>query len=292
MYHHRPWLGDDMGACLKRIALCVEYAGDSFEGWQTQPHGRTVQDVVTAALTSVADAPVSVTCAGRTDTGVHATAQIIHFDPPTNRPISAWVRGVNSFLPSQVAVRWAHEVDAEFHARFSASARHYRYVLFNAPVRPALLAGRVGWFHLPLDEAVMAAAASLMEGQHDFSAFRAAACQAKSPVRTIRHARVTRQGAYLCFDFCADAFLHHMIRNLVGALVYVGKGKQAPEWIETLLSQKDRSRSAPTFAPDGLYLCGVEYPDNWSLPQGGRIICPPQLPTVPPCSEPESRSAV
>lgn len=280
-----------MGIDLSRIALRVEYAGDAFEGWQTQPHGRTVQDTVVAALSKVADAPVEVVCAGRTDTGVHATAQIIHVDPPSTRPLSAWVRGVNSHLPSGVAVRWAHQVDERFHARFSAVARHYRYVLFTSPVRPALMSGRVGWFHLPLDGEAMSRAAATLEGQHDFSAFRAAACQAKSPVRHIRHARVSRQGDFWLFDFCADAFLHHMIRNLVGALVYVGKGKHAPDWVGYLLARKDRTESAPTFAPDGLYLCGVEYPDDWSLPQGGRIICPPQLLTVPPCQEPESKSA-
>lgn len=280
-----------MGVCLKRIALCVEYAGDAFEGWQTQPHGRTVQDVVTRALGQVAGLPVEVVCAGRTDTGVHATTQIIHFQPGSARPLSAWVRGTNSHLPRSVAVRWAHEVDEHFHARFSATARHYRYILFNSPVRPALLAGRVGWFHAPLDGEAMRAAASVLVGRHDFSAFRAAACQAKSPVRTLRHATITRQGDYWWFDFCADAFLHHMIRNLVGSLVYVGKGKHGPDWIAHLLSCRDRSASAPTFAPDGLYLCGVEYPDRWSLPQGGRIICPPQLPTVSSCHVPESRSA-
>ncbi len=275
---------------MSRIALGIEYAGDAFEGWQTQPHGRTVQDAVTRALGTIAGEPVSVVCAGRTDTGVHATTQIAHFDPPVSRPLSAWVRGTNSHLPSSVAVRWACPVDDSFHARFSATARHYRYVLFNAPVRPALLAGRVGWFHLPLDGARMIEAAQSLVGTHDFSAFRAAACQAKSPVRSVRHARVSRQGDFWLFDFCADAFLHHMIRNLVGALVYVGKGKHPPAWVAELLAHKDRSKAAPTFAPDGLYLCGVEYPARWSLPQGGRIICPPQLPTVSPCNEPESKS--
>jgi len=276
---------------LKRIALCVEYAGDAFEGWQTQPHGRTVQDVVTEALSRVAGVPVSLVCAGRTDTGVHATAQIVHLDPPVDRPLTAWVRGANSHLPAQVAIRWAHEVDDDFHARFSATARHYRYILFNSPVRPALLSGRVGWFHAPLDGNAMMSAAAVLVGRHDFSAFRAAACQAKSPVRTMRHVRVTRQNDFWLFDFCADAFLHHMIRNLVGALVYVGKGRHDPTWIEYLLGRKDRSESAPTFAPDGLYLCGVEYPDCWSLPQGGRIISPPQWPTVTPWHAPESRFA-
>lgn len=275
---------------MNRIALGIEYAGNGFEGWQTQPHGRTIQDAVTAAISQVAGQPVAIVCAGRTDTGVHATSQVIHFDPPVARPLSAWVRGTNSHLPATVAVRWSCAVDDRFHARFSATARHYRYVLFNSPVRPALMAGRAGWFHLPLDSDRMRAAAKYLVGTHDYSAFRASACQAKSPVRTMRHVRIESHGAYWVFDFCADAFLHHMIRNLVGALVYVGKGKHSPEWIAELLRHKDRSRAAPTFAPDGLYLCGVEYPADWSLPQGGRIICPPQLPMVPLCDAPESRS--
>ncbi|MCB1959147.1 MAG: tRNA pseudouridine(38-40) synthase TruA [Rhodocyclaceae bacterium] len=276
---------------MTRIALGVEYAGDAFEGWQTQPHGRTVQDTLSTALGAVAGQPVSIVCAGRTDTGVHATTQVAHFDSPVDRPLTAWVRGSNSHLPASVAVRWAVAVDEDFHARFSATARHYRYILFNAPVRPALLAGRVGWFHLPLDEAAMREAAALLVGEHDFSAFRAAACQAKSPVRRMRHVTVTRAGSYVLFDFCADAFLHHMIRNLVGALVYVGKGRHSPGWIGELLAARDRAAAAPTFAPDGLYLCGVEYPARWSLPQGGRIICPPQLPLTASCDAPESRFA-
>ncbi|MCB1937773.1 MAG: tRNA pseudouridine(38-40) synthase TruA [Rhodocyclaceae bacterium] len=275
---------------MTRIALGIEYAGDAYEGWQTQPHGRTVQDTVCAALGEVAGAPVAVVCAGRTDTGVHATAQVVHFDSPVARPLTAWVRGTNSHLPAHVAVRWAAVVDDRFHARFSATARHYRYVLLSAPVRPALLAGRVGWFHQPLDEAAVRAAAAMLVGEHDFSAFRAAACQARSPVRRMRHVRVSRAGAYWLFDFCADAFLHHMIRNLVGALVYVGKGRYPPAWLGEVLAARDRAKAAPTFAPDGLYLCGVEYPAQWPLPQGGRIICPPQLPLILPCDAPESRS--
>ena len=275
---------------MTRIALCVEYGGDAFEGWQTQPHGRTVQDVVEGALCAVAGAPVTIVCAGRTDSGVHASAQIVHFDSPVARPLTAWVRGVNSHLPASVAVRWAVPVDEAFHARFSASARHYRYVLFNAPVRPAILAGRVGWFHQPLNGEAMTAAASLLVGEHDFSAFRAAACQAKSPVRRMRHVRVAAAGPYWLFDFCADAFLHHMIRNLVGALVYVGKGRHSVAWLGDVLAAQNRAFAAPTFEAAGLYLCGVEYGARWSLPNGGRIICPPQLPLVPTCLEPESRS--
>jgi len=263
-----------------RVALGVEYDGGAFEGWQTQPHGRTVQDVLEAALAEVAGAPVATVCAGRTDTGVHGTAQVVHFDAPAVRPLMAWVRGVNAHLPRAAAVRWAVEVEADFHARYSAQARRYRYVLLNQATRPAVLAGKVGWFHAPLDEVRMAAAAAALLGTHDFSAFRAAACQAKSPVRDLREAAVRRLGPYLLFDFCANGFLHHMVRNLVGALVYVGKGRYSPEWLADVLAGRERSRAAPTFAPDGLYLCGVEYGPQWSLPGGGRIIAPPPIPFI------------
>ncbi len=263
-----------------RIALGVEYAGDAFEGWQSQRHGRTVQDALEVALGSVAGAPVRLHCAGRTDTGVHATAQVAHFDTAAARPLSAWVRGANSRLPPSVVVRWATEVGEGFHARFLASERRYRYVLYNAPTRPAVLAGKVGWFHLPLDEARMAMAATCLVGRHDFSAFRAAQCQARSPVRDLREVVVARSGAYLSFDFRADGFLHHMIRNLVGALIYVGKGRYPPAWLAEVLAGRDRARAAPTFAPDGLYLCGVSYPPGWPLPDDGRIIALPRLPLV------------
>lgn len=260
-----------------RLAIGVEYFGGAFEGWQTQPHGRTVQNVLEAALGVIAQEPIQLVCAGRTDTGVHATTQLAHFDTKARRPLEAWVRGVNSHLPGTVSVLWAADVDESFHARFSAESRHYRYALLNRRVRPAVLAGRVGWTHGDLDAAAMQHAAAYLLGEQDFSAFRAAQCQAHSPVRVMHGVKVVRQGEMVLFDFHANAFLHHMIRNLVGALVQVGKGRQAPSWIAEVLQSRDRSRAAPTFAPDGLYLCGVEYPDKWSLPGGGRIIAPPQL---------------
>lgn len=263
-----------------RIAACVEYAGDAFEGWQSQRHGRTVQDVFEKAVTAIAGHAVRVHCAGRTDTGVHATAQIVHFDAFFDRPLNAWVRGVNGYLPARVAVRWAVEVDEKFHARFCAHARRYRYVLYNASVRPALLGGRVGWFHVPLDEARMARAAASLVGEHDFSAFRAADCQAASAVKTMHDIRVQRTGAFVVFDFYANAFLHHMVRNLVGTLVQVGKGAQPESWVGEVLAERNRSRSGATFPPDGLYLCGVEYPPNWPLPNDGRIIAIPSLLSV------------
>lgn len=250
-----------------RIALGLEYDGNAFYGWQTQPGGRTVQDALEAALGAIAGVPVATTCAGRTDTGVHATSQVVHFDAPVSRPESAWVRGVNSHLPDGVAVRWAQAVPADFHARFSARGRRYRYLLLNRPVRPGLAAGRVGWFHLPLDVAKMQEAADLLLGEHDFSTFRAAECQAKTPVKELRQARVSRQGELVVFDFEATAFLHHMIRNLVGTLVYVGKGKHQPAWVGELLAARDRRLAAPTFSPSGLYLAGVSYEPHWGLPE-------------------------
>jgi len=258
-----------------RIALGIEYAGNAFEGWQSQSHGRTVQDALERALGIIAGEPVRLHAAGRTDTGVHATAQVAHFDTVVCRPMTAWVRGANTWLPPGVAIRWAVEVDKSFHARYLAYERSYRYLLHDVPVRPAVLAGRVGWFHLPLDVEKMAAAAVQLCGKHDFSSFRAASCQAKTPVRIMSEARVVREGGIITFDFSANGFLQHMVRNLVGALVMVGKGERAPQWIGELLTACERAKGAPTFAPDGLYLCGVSYPPHWPLPEGGRIMTKP-----------------
>jgi len=209
---------------------------------------------------------VEVTGAGRTDRGVHARLQVAHFDTEAKRPSSAWVRGVNALLPDSVAVLWSHEVPDDFHARYSARARTYRYELLNRPVRAALEAQYVGWFHLPLDVEKMRAAAALFAGEHDFSAFRSSECQAKSPVRTIDRFEITRQGETIHFIVRANAFLHHMVRNLVGTLVYVGKGKHPPEWVTELLRSKDRTKSAPTFGPEGLYLEKIDYEAKWGLP--------------------------
>ena len=257
-----------------RIALGVEYDGTAFAGWQSQTHGNTVQDVLENALSRIAAEPVRVTCAGRTDAGVHALAQVVHFDTAVDRPPGAWVRGTNSHLPRPVAVRWAQPVADEFHARFCALSRSYRYVLLNRPVRPALQQGRFGWFHRPLDVDVMREAASLLLGEHDFSAFRAAECQAKSPVKHCYRADVARDGDIVTFDFRASAFLHHMVRNIVGALVYIGKGRHPPGWMGEVLAGRDRKRGAPTFDSAGLYFTGVEYDAKWGLPPGGGIIHP------------------
>lgn len=257
-------LGGTVG--LKRIALGVEYHGGDFLGWQSQPCGNTVQDTLEAALARIAGHPVGVLAAGRTDAGVHATGQVVHFDTSAQRPLSAWVRGVNAFLPPTVAVRWAHPVSMDFHARFSAFSRAYCYRLLNRPVRPALAAGQVGWYHAPLSLAAMQEAASLLLGTHDFSSFRAAACQAKSPVKTLSRFTIHAHGDELVFQLEANAFLHHMVRNLVGALVYIGKGHYPPHWILDLLAARNRTHAPPTFMPDGLCLVGVGYPAHFRLP--------------------------
>ena len=252
---------------VTRIALGVEYCGTLFHGWQSQAQGQTVQDVLESALREIAGEPVGAICAGRTDAGVHATHQVVHFETAIDRPLSAWVRGVNSHLPDAVAVRWAQPVADEFHARFSARGRRYRYLLLNRPQRPGLWQGRVGWFHLPLDFEVMREAAQRLIGEHDFSAFRAAGCQAKTPVKTLWRADLRQSGNLLVFDFEASAFLHHMVRNLVGTLVHIGKGAQAPGWIGELLVARDRKLGAPTFSPDGLYFRGPVYESHWGLPE-------------------------
>ncbi|MBL8480362.1 MAG: tRNA pseudouridine(38-40) synthase TruA [Sterolibacteriaceae bacterium] len=251
-----------------RIALGLEYEGAGFCGWQSQAGGGAVQDAVEAAISRVADAATRVVCAGRTDAGVHALAQVVHFDTTAVRPDSAWVRGVNAHLPAAVAVRWAQPVADEFHARFSARGRRYRYILLNRPERPGLMAGRVGWFHRPLEADAMREAAGFMLGEHDFSAFRAAECQAKSPIKTLRRADVARHGDVLVFDFEAGAFLHHMVRNIVGALVYVGKGTHPPAWVGEVLAGRNRARAAPTFEACGLYFAGVDYDPVWRLTVG------------------------
>lgn len=258
-----------------RIALGIEYCGTNFRGWQSQAGGGTVQDALEAALAQIAGERIGVLCAGRTDAGVHATHQVAHFDTTVERPLSAWVRGVNSQLPEGVAVRWAQPVSDEFNARFSAHSRSYRYLLFNSPVRPAIGATLAGWFHRPLATEPMAEAARALCGEHDFSAFRSSECQAKSPVRTLHRLDVRRQGDWIAFDLGANAFLHHMVRNIVGALVDIGCGRRPPAWTGDLLAQRDRRLAAPTFSPCGLYLVGVGYDAHWGLPQAALHRLPP-----------------
>jgi tRNA pseudouridine38-40 synthase len=258
-----------------RIVLAIEYSGDAFCGWQSQPSGCGVQDALERALCEIAGERVATIAAGRTDAGVHATSQIVHFDTDKERPATAWVRGVNALLPKSAAVLWSMRVAEDFHARFTASARHYSYLLLARPERPALNANRVGWYHASLDVDAMHLAAAALAGTHDFSAFRAAECQARSPVKTLSRIDVGTQGSLIRFDFSADAFLHHMIRNIVGSLVYVGAGKHPPAWIGALLAARDRTRAAPTFAPDGLYLAGADYSERFALPATRRDVVLP-----------------
>lgn len=249
-----------------RIALGLEYHGMPFHGWQSQADGSGVQDALERALSEIGGQSVSVIAAGRTDSGVHATMQVVHFDTDAQRPETAWVRGVNALLPDAVAVHWSMPIADEFHARFSATGRHYTYLLLDRPVRPALLNGRVGWYHQPLALARMREGAAALLGRHDFTAFRAAECQAKTPVRTLDRLDIAREENMIRFDLHADAFLYRMVRNIVGALVYVGSGRQPPSWIGDLLAGRDRARAAPTFSGAGLYFTGVDYPTRFNLP--------------------------
>ena len=250
-----------------RIALGVEYDGSPFCGWQSQASGCTVQDTLQAALSNIANERIGINAAGRTDTGVHALEQVVHFDTNVERPLSAWVRGVNALLPKNIVVLWACIVPEEFHARFSAQARSYRYLLINRPMRSAVQFGKVGWFHAPLNVEPMREASQSLLGEHEFSAFRAAECQAKSPIKNLTQLNITQQGDMIFFDLTAGAFLHHMVRNIVGCLVYVGKGKYPPSWLNEVLQSRNRKYAAPTFAPDGLYLRYITYDAKWGLPQ-------------------------
>ena len=263
---------------LRRIVLGVQYDGTPWQGWQTQPHGLTVQDKLESALRQFTLSEIATVCAGRTDSGVHAVEQVVHFDTPVVREMASWVRGVNAFLPSSIAVRWACEVAADpplaaagrdngFHARFSATSRTYHYLLYNHAVRSPLLHGKVGWTFRPLDVASMQEAAQYLVGQHDFSSFRAVECQARSPIRTMESLQVRRQGDMIILTLKANAFLQHMVRNIVGSLIMVGNGKQSTQWLAQVLEQRDRSCAAPTFMADGLYLARVDYPAHWVLPQ-------------------------
>jgi tRNA pseudouridine38-40 synthase len=253
---------------VMRIALGVEYDGSQFFGWQSQTGGHTVQDALQAALSSIAGEPIAIIAAGRTDAGVHALEQVVHFETSVERPLSAWVRGVNALLPKSVAVLWAHHVPEEFHARFSAQARSYQYVLINRPSRSAVHHGKVGWFHMPLDVIAMREAAQYLLGEHDFTSFRSSQCQAKTPLKNLAQLDIRQQGDTLIFELTANAFLHHMVRNILGCLLYVGKGKHPPQWLREVLEGRDRKFAAPTFTPDGLYLRHITYDTKWGLPQG------------------------
>lgn len=262
---------------MPRLALGLTYDGSAWQGWQTQPHGRTVQDTLEAALTRFADMPVATVCAGRTDTGVHAAAQVIHIDTNAIRREESWVRGVNALLPSSIAVRWAQPVPDTFHARFSATSRTYMYLLWCDRVRSPLWAGRAGWCFQPLDIQAMRQAAAALLGEHDFSSFRSSQCQARHPVRTLHRLDIDARGPFIVFTLRANAFLHHMVRNLMGALLQVGQGKQPVAWMASLLAARDRTQGAATFMPDGLYLSAIEYPSEFGLTEldGGRHLLSP-----------------
>lgn len=249
-----------------RIALGLEYDGAAFCGWQSQPGGCGVQDHLEAALSRFADSPTTVVAAGRTDAGVHATGQVVHLDTEAVRDWPGWVRGTNAHLPAPARVTWAKPVPPDFHARFSARGRAYRYRLVDQPVAPALLRSQTGWFHQPLDTEAMHAAAQALVGEHDFSAFRDSQCQAKSPVRVITGIAVVRRGGVIDISVRANGFLHHMVRNIVGSLVYVGAGRQPVTWVADLLQARDRRLAAPTFAAEGLCLVHVDYDPTLGLP--------------------------
>lgn len=260
---------DQKGGELHRIALGIEYAGTHFFGWQKQPNQRTVQGELERALCRFVTEPVPTICAGRTDTGVHAVSQVVHMDVSCCRGEANWVRGVNSFLPEDVAVRWARAVDNEFSARFSALSRTYEYWIVNDAVRSPVFAETAGWVWRPLDAEAMHEAAQLLLGEHDFSSFRSADCQAASPVRTVEFVSVERFGKLLRIRIRANAFLQHMVRNIVGSLVYVGIGRESKQWFQDVLLARKRALAAPTFAACGLYLTAVKYPDRYDLPSFG-----------------------
>jgi len=250
-----------------RIAAGVEYKGTAYSGWQSQRGVRTVQDQVERALSAVADQPVRVITAGRTDAGVHATGQVVHFDTERSRSHYSWMRGANSNLPDDVRVRWVRPVPDEFHARFSALSRSYRYIIHVSSGRPAVFHDLCAWVFHDLDVAAMQRAAGPLRGEHDFSAFRAAGCQARSPIRTVTHLAMAQSGPWIWLDISADAFLQHMVRNIVGSLLVVGRGEQPPEWLEEVLRSHDRTRAGAAAPPSGLYLSDVRYPPEYGLPE-------------------------
>lgn len=256
---------------MNRIALGLHYDGAAFSGWQSQPHRNTVQDHLEDAIERFAGVRLLTTVAGRTDAGVHALGQVIHLDTALSRTRFSWVRGVNAFLPPSIALQWAMPVDDGFHARFLAYERTYYYALYTGPHRVPMVHGRAGYLMLPpgqrLDVAAMREAAACLIGEHDFSSFRAAECQARSPVKTMYDVTLAEDGNWLFLRFRASAFLHHMVRNLMGSLVAVGRGRYPPAWMAELLAARDRRRAAPTFMPDGLYLVGVKYPEPYDLPR-------------------------
>ena len=250
-----------------RMALGVSYQGGNYQGWQSQASGQTVQDQLELALSKFCDEPIRTLCAGRTDAGVHALMQVVHFDTGAQREENSWVRGPNRFLPPDIAVQWARQMPDEFHSRTHAVARRYAYVLLESAVRPSVEVGRVGWVFRPLDQRLMEQAAQTLLGEHDFSSFRAAQCQSHTPIKTVRRIHIGRRGAFWRFEFEANAFLHHMIRNIMGCLIAIGQGTQPAGWMQEVLDARSRDAAAPTFSPDGLYFLGPLYEPRWGLPE-------------------------
>ncbi len=252
-----------------RIALGISYNGRAYQGWQSQLSGQTVQDQLEKALSQLAARPISTLCSGRTDAGVHALMQVTHFDTTAVRREISWVRGTNALLPRDISVEWAREVPAAFHCRANALSRRYAYVLYQSAVRPSVDYGRVGWVMASLDLERMRTGAQHLIGEHDFSSFRASQCQALSPVKQMHSITITQRGPYLRFEFEANAFLHHMIRNIMGCLIAVGVGKHRADWVLEVLHARERRHAAPTFSPDGLYFLGPRYDPQWGLPERG-----------------------
>lgn len=250
-----------------RIALGIEYDGAAYYGWQRQKEVISVQEELEKALSIIANHPVTVNCAGRTDSGVHGTGQVVHFDTDANRQDVAWTLGVNSNLPKDISVRWVKQVSDSFHARFSATARRYRYIIYNGDFRPAILNAGLSHYHHPLDASLMQQAATHLIGEHDFTSFRALHCQANSPVRCIEFIEINRRSDFIIIDIKANAFLHHMVRNIAGSLIEIGRGNQPVDWLTTLLAYKDRAKAAATAKPGGLYLVEVDYPQEFNLPR-------------------------
>ncbi|MCP1065435.1 tRNA pseudouridine(38-40) synthase TruA [Serratia symbiotica] len=251
----------------QKIALGIEYDGSRYYGWQQQREVASVQGCLEQALSKVAAAPINVLCAGRTDAGVHATGQVVHFETSARHKDAAWSMGVNTYLPPDIAVRWVSAVADDFHARFSAIARRYRYIIYNHRNRPAVLQQGVTHFYHPLDAVRMHRAAQELLGENDFTSFRAAQCQSRTPWRKVKHIKVTRQGEYIVVDIKANAFVHHMVRNIVGSLIEIGRGKRNENWLAELLALRDRNLAAATARAEGLYLISVDYPEHFALPR-------------------------
>ncbi|KTD00733.1 tRNA pseudouridine synthase A [Legionella geestiana] len=249
-----------------RIALAVEYDGSQYHGWQAQDGLHTIQQMLESALSRVANEPISTVCAGRTDTGVHATHQIVHFDTTKERTVRSWIHGANSYLPKDICVRWGKEMPDDFHARYSAITRRYRYVICNTPIRPALMRTGLTWQYRQLDHRLMHTAAQFLLGEQDFTSFRSVECQSNTPMRCVHQLQVTRTGDLVMIDITANAFLHHMVRNIAGVLIAVGSGRHPVAWVEEVLKARDRRLGAETAPSGGLYLVGVQYPREFGVP--------------------------